>query len=54
MKIIRQKLITGLERFFFKLAVHRREKKVDSRFDRNLSREIDCLQFLIDGGKSRK
>ena len=54
MKIIRQKLITGLERFFFKLALHRREKKVDSRFDPNLSQEMDCLQFLIDGGKSQK
>jgi hypothetical protein len=54
MKIIRQKLITGLERFFFKLALHRREKKIDSGFDRHLSREIDSLLILIEGGNGKK
>lgn len=49
MKIIRQKLIIGFERFFFKLALFRRERKIDLSFDRRLSQEIDCLQALIDG-----
>lgn len=48
MKIIRQKLIKGFERFFFKLALHRREKRIDLSFDRRLSQEIDCLQALIE------
>ncbi len=46
--------IDRIERLFFRLSLHRREKKINSRFDRHLSQEMDCLQCLIDGGKSQK
>lgn len=42
-------LTNKLEQLFFRLALHRREKRMGKDFDRVLSREIDCLLTLIEG-----
>jgi len=49
MKALLHDSINTIERYFYRLALHRREKKMGSEYDENLSREMDCLQFLIDG-----
>jgi hypothetical protein len=41
--------INRIERYFYRLALHKRERKMGSEYYENLSREMDCLQFLIDG-----
>ncbi|HQP25127.1 MAG TPA: hypothetical protein PLP16_08170 [Smithellaceae bacterium] len=38
-----------LERLFLKFMLRWREKQIGKDFDRQLSREIDCLLALIDG-----
>jgi len=38
-----------LEQLFLKFMLRRRERQIGKDFDRQLSREIDCLHTLIDG-----
>jgi|GEM_PF-3100455 len=45
------RFIDALERFILRLFLHRRERIICPEFDRRLSREIDCLQTLIEGCK---
>jgi hypothetical protein len=41
-----------IEQFFFlPLMLWCREIQIGKKFDQQLSIEIDCLQFLIDGAK---
>jgi len=46
---LRIRSMIRIERLFFKMALRRRERIIQPQFDRQLSREIDCLQALIDG-----
>lgn len=41
-------LILRFEKLIFKSSLHRREQKIQPQFDKRLSREIDCLQVLIE------
>jgi len=50
MNKIRQRIITFLEKLFFMLVLHRRERKISEPFSQELSRQIDALHFLIDSG----
>lgn len=51
MRKLMSHFIDELERFILRLFLHRRERIICPEFDRELSREIDCLQTLIEGCK---
>lgn len=53
MKKLLYDIINRIERLFFRASLHRREKNMGSEYDENLSREMDCLQFLIDRSNSK-